>query len=509
MAEIIKQKKDYTNKDFIKYACDNWSKSKERAEMQTGIAYYEGRHDILNRHTRGYDRTPSSVYDVERNVGNYSSTCGDVCAGTDNLPDNRLVDNQYGNMVDQKTNYLLGKPPVYSAKNEKYSSAAKDVLNANYNRVLRNIGTDVLNCAVGWLFVGINAENKLDFKRMNPLEIIPFWSDSEETELECLIRDYTVEIIDLTDSGGANKKDERRIEVYLPDRVYYYIYDTGGLVNIEDGSYFEKVDSNGNVIAELDWGKIPFICFRYNDSKIPLIRKVKLLQDALNEITSIFMNNMQEDARSTIFVLNNYGGQSGAEFRKWLMQTGVINVNTSGDAKGGVETLSVEVNAANYDLLISVLRRGIVVNGRGYDAKDANSGGDPNEMNLKSMYNDIDLDANMMETEFQASFEDLFYFVDNYLIFSGKGDFTNESISVVFNRDTIVDEGSIVDILVQSEGILSLQTRVEQHPFVTNAEDEMGRIEAEKEKQREEDDMYLSAMSLKDPADGGAEEIED
>ena len=41
----------------------------------------------------------------------------------------------------------------------------------------------------------------------------------------------------------------------------------------------------------------------------------------------------------------------------------------------------------------------------GYDAKDDRIiVGNPNQMNIQSMYSDIDLDANGIETEFQAAF---------------------------------------------------------------------------------------------------------
>ena len=41
-------------------------------------------------------------------------------------------------------------------------------------------------------------------------------------------------------------------------------------------------------------------------------------------------------------------------------------------------------------------------------------------MNIQSMYSDIDLDANGMETEFQAAFEELLWFVNVHLANTGK-----------------------------------------------------------------------------------------
>lgn len=505
MAEIPPSQKNYKDPNFIKYAVENWIGSNEYKEMKTGDEYYKGKQDILTRQQVGFDRGAGSptVLDVERTVGEYTSSCGDVgcAAGPDNLPDNRIVNNRYATLVDQKVNYLLGNPVDFSSENPDYAKTIKETLGPHFNRTLRNIGTDSLNCHIGWMFLWIDEHKKLRFRKLNPIECIPFWTDDEKTELECFIRVYEVEIVTPSVASSApNKKTERRVEVYLPDEVDYYVFDGTSLKPAKGGgAYIERIGADGKPVLELNWGRIPIIGFRYNPSEIPLIRRVKVLQDALNEIMSFFMNNMQEDARSTIFILKNYGGQDGAEFKRQLMRIGVLNIATGDGADGGVETLQVEVNAENYDLLISTLQRAITENGRGYDAKDANSGGDPNEMNLKSMYIDIDLDANMMETEYQASFEDLFYFVNMYLEFSNKGKFKEQSIEVIFNRDTIVDESSMVEMISKLTGLVSNQTLREQVPFIRDAEKEEARVQAEKEAQRQEDEMFAAAMSLSNP----------
>ena len=55
------------------------------------VGGYEGFHDILTR---------------KRTIIGEDGKLQEV----DNLPNNRLVDNQFALMVDQKTNYLVGKP---------------------------------------------------------------------------------------------------------------------------------------------------------------------------------------------------------------------------------------------------------------------------------------------------------------------------------------------------------------------------------------------------------------
>lgn len=122
----------------------------------------------------------------------------------------------------------------------------------------------------------------------------------------------------------------------------------------------------------------------------------------------------------------------------------------------------------------------------GYDAKDDRLSGNPNQMNIQSMYSDIDLDANDMETELQASFEEILWFVNAHLFNTGRGDFAGENVNIIFNRDMLMDEGAIISNIRNSEGILSNQTLVAQHPWVKDVEDEMQKIEEEKQKAAEE-----------------------
>ena len=69
------------------------------------------------------------------------------------------------------------------------------------------------------------------------------------------------------------------------------------------------------------------------------------------------------------------------------------------------ELKHIEVNADNYKAINYIFKKAIIENARGFVAKDENMSNNPNQMNIQSMYSDIDLDASGMETEYQASFE--------------------------------------------------------------------------------------------------------
>jgi len=80
-----------TENQFFAAEIKEWKNSQRRKDQVMGDLYYEGQHDILQR---------------QRTIIGENGQLQVVT----NLPNNRLIDNQYALMVDQKTNYLVGKP---------------------------------------------------------------------------------------------------------------------------------------------------------------------------------------------------------------------------------------------------------------------------------------------------------------------------------------------------------------------------------------------------------------
>lgn len=198
------------------------------------------------------------------------------------------------------------------------------------------------------------------------------------------------------------------------------------------------------------------------------------------------MNNMQEDARNTILVIKNYDGTNLGEFRRNLATYGAVKVRYDGDVKGGVETLKIDVNSNNYVVICDMLKKSIIENARGYDARDERMSNNPNQMNIQSMYSDIELDANGMETEFQAGFEELLWFVNTYLVNKKIGDFSDETVDIIFNKDQLINETDVINNCKSSLGILSDESVVAQHPWVSDVAAELEKLQ----KQRAENEKF-------------------
>ena len=211
---------------------------------------------------------------------------------------------------------------------------------------------------------------------------------------------------------------------------------------------------------------------------------------------SDFENGMQEDNRNTILILKNYDGENLGEFRRNLSQYGAVKVRTVDGAAGDLKTLQIEVNGENYKTILEIFKKAIIENAMGYDAKDDRITGEPNQMNIQSMYNDVDLDANDMETEFQAALEELLWFVRCHLANSGVGDFENDDLDIIFNRDLPMVETEVISNIRQSVGLLSDETLLAQHPWVDDVQAELER--KQKQQQQEIESMYGNAFPNQD-----------
>ena len=454
-------KSNMSNKEYLEQQIMRWKGSPERTMQIKGQLYYQNEHDILSR-----KRTM---------IGE-----GGKLETVENLPNNQIIDNQYAKMVNQKVNYLLGKPFAIEVQNKRYAELLKEVFNKRFMRTLKNGGKAALNHGIAWLYPYYDKNGEFRFRLFPGYEILPIWEDSEHTTLSGAIRLYLVEEYD-----GIQPVIIEKAEVYDLQGIHCYILD--GNVLIPDLTVEEQdcayIMSGGK---PFNWQRIPLIPLKYNEQEIPLLKKVKSLQDGINVMLSDFTNSMQEDARNTILVLKNYDGQDLGEFRRNLATFGAVKVRYDGETKGGVETLEITVNAENYKGIVEIFKKALIENAMGYDAKDDRLSGNPNQMNIQSMYSDIDLDANDMETELQAAFEDILWFVNAHLANTGQGNFDKEKVNIIFNRDILINESEVIENINKSAGILSEETLIANHPWVDDIADELNKLEKQKEKEQKE-----------------------
>jgi SPP1 family phage portal protein len=465
---------------IIKTEIDEWLRSAERQWMLTGQRYYVGDHDILQR-----KRTA---------IGE-----GGELVEVKNLANNKLVHAFVRKLADQKVGYLLGKPLSIQTENEEYLDLLNEIFDKSFLRLLKNVGKEAVNKGKAWLHVYYDEEGKLSFKKIPSEEIIPLWRDADHTKLDAVIRVYEVEVYE-----GTTRKIITKVEFWDTSGVRRYVLSEGGLIpDVEAGdvgSHFVAVRDGQE--QPYNWERVPFIAFKYNDEEIPLLKVIKSLVDDYDAKTSDHANNL-EDLPNSIYVIRNYDGQDLGEFRRNMATYRAVKVRD----EGGVDTLDLDLNTDAAEKHLDRLRKDIYEFGRGVDTQSEKFGNSPSGIALKFLYADLDMDANIIETEFQASLEQLLWFVNQHLANTGAGDFSNETVEFVFNRDILINETDAITNIKNSVGILSDETLVAQHPWVTDVQEELDRIRKQREEEQLPDgyDDRLTGAQLptQQPAEAG------
>lgn len=455
-----------TLEEFLEKEIEVWETSATRRMQIIADNYYRGKHDILQakRTAIGPDGELTEI---------------------NSLPNNKIIDNQYGKAVDQKTNYSFAKPFTVETKNETYADLLNGFFNHRFRLMFKNMAKDAINCGIDWLHPYYDELGQFKVKRFRPWEILPFWRDADHTEIDSFLRLYIVEGYE-----GNKPVKIKKVEYYDDNGVRRYELISGKLVPDvtnalgDESTHYAAILENGTE-QPLNWRRVPLIGFKFDAEETPLISRVKSLQDAINTIVSNFMNNMQEDVRNTILVLENYDGTDLGQFRNNLALYGAVKVKSIDGMRGGVSTLHIEVSKDNYESILKILKAALIENARALDAKDDRMGNSPNQMNIKSMYSDLDLDANGIEAEFRAGFEDLLWFINMYFADNGLGDFTAETVDITFNRDILMNESETITNCKSSVGVVSDRTILENHPWVTDIEKELGELEAQRKKAME------------------------
>lgn len=396
---------------------------------------------------------------------------------------NKLAHAKYKNMVDEKISYLLSKAATYKTDSKddgKYIDALKSILGKHFQYQLSTLGYEASNKGKGWLHIYIDSAGEFKTMVIPSEQCIPIWKDRTHTELDMMIRVY-----ETTRWEYDDRKTITNVEVWTEESVKFYRLDGRMLI-----AEYEKNNDNGGPVAHYKvdgewcmWGKVPFVPFKNNRIELPDIKFVKSLLDGYDTSRSEAANYVEE-VKNLIFVLKGYGGQDIGEFMKKLNEDRAIPIDDV--EEGGVDALTPQMDITALREHYEQLKRDINEDGQSVDRDLDKYGNSPSGVALKFMYAGLDLKCNLMETEFKMGFESLLYFVDIYLKLTGKGNFENIEVEIVFNRNMTINDQEMITNCNNSKGVVSEETILAHHPYVDDVEEEKKRLEEDKKKKEPE-----------------------
>lgn len=455
--------------DFLASVISEFEESDYRKYMDVAWRYYKNENDIL---------------EAKRMVIGKDAQNNPVLMESKVLSNNKLCHNFMKKLTRQKIGYMLGKPFTLSAKKAK-DTRAKEMfeLSATYFdekffKMLKNVGRDSIVKGIGWILPYYDEQGKLKFMRCAPEEVIPLWADSDHTELDAVIRKYSVE-----QYTNGKKNIIKYVDYYTLEGIYHYVYnDSGKLVRNpekpEISPHFKvksKSEDGTEQYVDVRWARIPFIPFKYDTDEQSLLVRIKSLIDDYDKKTSGIANNIDDFPNSTV-VIKNYDGESKEEFIHNKNQYRTIFVQGDGDAR----QMETPLNIEEVDKHIQRLREDIYEFGQGVNTADKDIR-DTSGVALRFLYGDLDMDCIDWGSEVEWSIKSLMWFIMQDLAASGKGDYSDVEYSVIFNTDMIINETETIQNCFTSKGIVSDKTIAANHPWVINEDKEVDDMRKDQE----------------------------
>ena len=485
-AQIEYGAKGTVNKDLTRNILKEWRGSPKIIDMNEAELYSLVQNTAIDSKTRDYQAEDGSIVQ--------NTTLSNVKSKTA----------KYRKSLNQKFNFALAKPFVISCDNDKYKEEWENFLNEKHRKVIKRTGKSAINKGIGWIYPWINENGELDIVDMVSETIYPAWADIAHTDLDAVVRDYSVTEYNNTTAGEIQKVefwDREIVEKYID-----YGYGEGsGDLEADPGTEYELSENdieNPEVIREthmhdsqgngISWERVPFIFFKGNDDELPLLNECKSDVDAYDMLKSKSIDSLLDDI-DAVLVVEDMSAEMGelTRARKLVQQSRIMVVDKGGKA----EFIKVDANVEAVAQELELIGKEIQDNTSTVDLTTIKLGTNPSGVAMRAFYESLNEWANGFEAEFTVMMENLKYFFDKWLAWKGGlGTFEelqNIDISFALDRDMMIDETSIIDNLVKMQSELSQETRDELNPYVENHEKEEKRRKQDLDKEIKENELLL------------------
>ncbi|MDC0753241.1 phage portal protein [Enterococcus innesii] len=430
--------------------------------------YYENKNDILRRRNPLVDKIKDK--DPDNPLRN---------------ADNRISHSFHQLLVNQKAAYAMTVPPLFDVDDKTLNQEIVKLLGDVYPKVAKDLCINASNAGIAWIHVWRDEENHNFFRYavIDSKQIIPIYSKRLTNQLEGILRVYE----DYDDSGDVllvyEYWNNEECSVYSRKK-------SKTLDNLEEYEVFNLIDVATNQPAgatntyKHGWSRLPFIPLRNNPLQQPDLEMYKALIDVYDKVFSGFVNDV-DDIQEIIYVLTNYGGEDKKEFLSDLKNYKMVQVEDDGQgAKGGVDTLAIDIPIEARSKILEMTRDSIFVHGQGVDPQK-NIGQNNSGAALKYMYSLLELKASMLETEFRLGFAELIRFILEY---SGKD--SNVTIKQTWTRSAINNDLEQADIVSKLAPVTSKENLAKANPIVQNWETEVANLKSDLEETFRSEDDY-------------------
>lgn len=433
--------------------------SDAKKNMQIGVDYYSLKKDIA-------DKKRQMIIDgVKKDINN--------------APNYKIPHGFHRLNVNQKIDYLLGKPLTIDTENENFAKELETLFTEDFHDDLRQIGKGASNKGYESLHVYPDTNGDFQYTTIPSEQTVFIYDAVYGKTLEYVLRYYTFQYV--TKSGTEPRY---KAEWWDSDKVHYLVQNDKKVFEYEERNgitgpqpHFPMNNTETGPQPGRSWGTPPFIQFKNNAECEYDLVSYKGLSDAYDSLESGNIDEIFATARRLLAVMG-YEGTNPGEFKKNLREFGVALLEEKGDMK----VLDSAINESAVDTSLKRIKDSIYTFAQAVDNNPDRFSTAPSGVALLFLYAGLDQKADALFAGLRRGLVRLTDFYKFYLkeLKPGSADYTRETVKFTPDKSMIVNTSELIENAIKSKGVLSDETVIGMHPAVADVQEEMRRIEAER-----------------------------
>ena len=396
-------------------------------------------------------------------------------------PNNKIANSYASYITDTLVGYFMGKPVSYNADDDKVLEELNMIFEYN-DEADENIelakNASIYGVAYEMLYM---SEEEVRFKSLDPKQCIPIFDDTIDSNLLAFIRYYD-------NYDVVQDKTITIIELITDTTITRY--QCGN-----NYSNFTLLDSYKHY-----FGMVPIAIFKNNEEELGDFETVISLIDAYDKLESDSLNDFEYFVDAYLAL---YGFTAEPEDIQQMKENRVLLMDEGTSA----EWLTKNVSDTNIENIKNRIDADIHKFAKCPNMADkefaSNASGVAIKFKLLGTENKVSIKERKFKRGLQQRLELLATI--NGVLSDG---FDWRSIDIVFSRNIPSNDTDIANMVNTLSGIVSEETLLAQLPFIENVQDEIERLDADREKNKENNPFFQSSMDYETGAMAEGEEEE-
>jgi SPP1 family phage portal protein len=417
----------------ILYFIQTDASSERKKHARTGLAYYEGEHDIKNFKLYYFNGDGELIEDKTRSNIKISHPFF-----------TELVDQEVQYMLSGKDGFMKSDiPELQNLLNERFNE------NEDFCSELYEVLTGAIAKGFEYMYLYKNADDEISFQCADSIGVIEVSAKDADDNEDHVIYWY----VDKVDKG---QKAIKRIQVWDKSQTFFYVSEKDGEIKLDET---QKINPRPHVLytkkegGELfyeEFGFIPFFRLDNCRKQFSGLKPIKTIIDDYDLMSCGLSNNLQ-DASEYLVVVKGFQGDNLEELIQNVKTKKHIGVD--GENGGGVDFKTVDVPYDARKVKLELDETNIYRFGMGFNSAQIGDGNITNVV-IKSRYALLDLKCNKLEIRLKQFLRKILKVVLESINEEFGTDYQQKDVYFKFEREVMTnaqDNATIEEIDARTE----------------------------------------------------------